>query len=176
MEPFSLAMVAASALPQVFGFIFDRLGVALDRRTQSQVDDPACPVLATPPSPLHLQPEQLTEERTRRMEGAARELAVYQRNPDLIQPEDDVLIRTLSQVRDDLEVVYGQRFTFIGEQRPKSGVRINQEMDEVEQDAVARALKARNVTDKAAVDIDQRAKVVRRGGTLTGLEVDGTLG
>ncbi|MEU4199201.1 hypothetical protein AB0F64_04500 [Streptomyces sp. NPDC026294] len=120
--------------------------------------------------------QELTEERVRRLESAARELAVYQRNPDLIRLEDEVLVQTLSQVREDLEVVYGQRFTFVGEQRPTAGVRVVQRMDEVGQDAVARAIRARNVTDKASVDIDQHIKTVHQGGEATGLEVDGTLG
>lgn len=169
-------MVATSALPQAFGFLFGRLGAALDRRAQPQEQEPTCPALVAAPTPFRLRPEELTEERLRRLEGAARELAVYRRNPNLIRLEDDVLVQTLSQVREDLEIVYGQRFTFVGEQRPAAGVRVIQRMDEVEQDAVARAVRARNVTDKASVDIDQRTKTVHRGGEVTGLEVDGTLG
>ncbi|WP_405748773.1 hypothetical protein OG232_02485 [Streptomyces sp. NBC_01411] len=168
--------MATTALPQIFGFLFGRLGMALDRRAESREGESACAALVEPPASLPRNAEALTEERLNRLACSARELAVYQRNPNLIQLDDKSLVRTLSLVRDDLEVVYGQRFTFEGERRPAAGVRIVQRVDEVEQDAVARGARAQRVTDKAAVEIDQFTKIVRAGGELTGLDIEGTLG
>ncbi|WP_018547278.1 hypothetical protein [Streptomyces sp. LaPpAH-108] len=175
-DQLSLATVATTALPQIFGFLFGRLGEALDRRAESREEEEFRPALAEPPAPYVLRPEALTGERVARLSGAERELDVYRRNPGLIRPEDANLVRTLSQVRDDLEAVYGQRFTFAGERRPAAGVRVVQRVDEVEANAVARGVTARRVTDRAAVDIEQTTRTVRPGGELTGLDVDGTLG
>ncbi|MGV9340328.1 hypothetical protein [Streptomyces sp. NPDC003688] len=175
-DQLSLATVATTALPQIFGFLFGRLGEALDRRAECRAEDEFCPALAEPPAPYVLRPEALTGDRLARLSRAKGELTVYWRNPDLIRPEDENLVRMLSQVRNDLEAVYGQRFTFSGERRPAAGVRIVQRVDEVEADAVARGVKARHVTDRAAVDIEQTTRTVRPGGELTGLDVDGTLG
>ncbi|WP_406467930.1 hypothetical protein OH738_09935 [Streptomyces hirsutus] len=175
-DQFTLATVTATALPQIFGFLFGRLEAALDRRAEPREEEASCPALVEPPAPFSLRSETLTEERLDRLTGALHELAVYQRNPNLIQVDDEALVRTLSQVRDDLEVVYGQRFTFVGERRPTAGVRVVQRIDEVEQGAVARGARAQRVTERAAVDIDQFTRVVRSGGEVTGLDVEGTLG
>ena len=45
----------------------------------------------------------------------------YRRNPDEATTEDSLLLQTLSDLRGALEDIYGQRFTFQGEQRAESG-------------------------------------------------------
>ncbi|MEW2131733.1 hypothetical protein [Streptomyces sp. NPDC005435] len=175
-DQLSLATVATTALPQIFGFLFGRLGEALDRCAESRADGEFRPALAEPPAPYVLHPGALTEDRLARLTRAEQELSRYRRDPDLIRPEDANLLRTLSQVRDDLEVVYAQRFTFAGERRPAPGVRVVQRLDDIEANAVAQGVKARHVTDRAAVDIEQTARTVRPGGEVTGLHVEGTLG
>ncbi|MET8810531.1 hypothetical protein ABZW47_00875 [Streptomyces sp. NPDC004549] len=56
------------------------------------------------------------------------------------------------------------------------GEALDRRVDEVGADAVARGVKARHVSDRAAVDIEQTARTVRPGGELTGLDVGDTLG
>ncbi|MGV9426134.1 hypothetical protein ACWDO7_17830 [Streptomyces sp. NPDC003656] len=175
-DQLSLATVATTALPQVFGFLFGRLGEALDRRAESREEEEFRSALAEPPAPYVLHQDALTGDRVARLGFAERELDAYRHNPDLIRPADAHLLRTLSQVRDDLEAVYGQRFTFAGERRPGAGVRVVQRVDEVGANAVARGVKARHVSDRATVDIEQTARTVRPGGELTGLDVGDTLG
>lgn len=179
-DQLSLATVATSAIPQIFTFLFGRLGAVLDRRgkndTDASVDSTASPVLAEPSAPLHIRDEEMTEERIRRLEAVARELAVYHRNPALIRVDDEHLLNTMSELRDDLETIYGQSLSFVGERRSTPGVRVRQSVDEVEADGVARAVKVGRVTAEASADIEQRTKVVRQGGELTALEIDGTLG
>ncbi|ATL27357.1 hypothetical protein KY5_2339 [Streptomyces formicae] len=82
----------------------------------------------------------------------------------------------MSALRDDLETIYGQSLSFVGERRSAPGVRVRQSVDEVEADGVARAVKVGRVTAEASADIEQQTKVVRQGGELTALEIDGTLG
>ncbi|MFD7713746.1 hypothetical protein [Streptomyces sp. NPDC059786] len=167
-------------MPQIFAFLFGRLGAVLDRRGGNDADAPidstASPVLAEPSASLRIRDEELTEERIRRLEAVARELAVYHRNPALIRADDEHLLHAMSELRDDLETVYGQSLSFVGERRYAPGVRVRQSVDEVEADGVARAVKVGRVTAEASADIEQRSKVVREGGELTALEIDGTLG
>ncbi|MFF7189828.1 hypothetical protein ACFZAR_32400 [Streptomyces sp. NPDC008222] len=179
-DQLSLATVATSAMPQVFAFLFGRLGAVLDRRsgndTATSTEPATCPVLVGPEAPLLIHGEELTEQRIRRLEAVARELAVYHRNPALIRHDDEHLLQAMSELRDDLEAVYGQPLSFMGEQRSAPGVRVRQLLDEVEADGVARAVKVGRVTAAASADIEQRTKVVRQGGEVTALEIDGTLG
>ncbi|MBB4791485.1 hypothetical protein [Streptomyces nodosus] len=179
-DQLSLATVATSAIPQIFAFLFGRLGAVLDRRGGNNADAPfdstASPVLTEPSASLRIRDEELTEERIRRLETMARELAVYHRNPALIRADDEHLLLAMSALRDDLETIYGQSLSFVGERRSAPGVRVRQSVDEVEADGVARAVRVGRVTADASADIEQRTKVVRRGGELTALEIDGTLG
>ncbi|TGN76722.1 hypothetical protein E5083_16215 [Streptomyces bauhiniae] len=175
-DQLSLATVAGTTLPQVFGFLFGRLEAVLDRRAQSRAEEEFRTALADPPATFTLQTEALTEVRLARLASASRELAAYRRNPDLIRLDNEALVRTLSEVRDDLETIYDQRFTFAGERRPTAGVRVVQHVDKVKQDALVRALRARRVTEKASVDVQQTARTVLHGGELTALDIEGTLG
>ena len=178
-DELSLATVATSAMPHIFTFLFGRLGAVLDRRSGNNTDisteSETYPILVEP-APLLIHDEELTEQRIRRLEAVARELAVYRRNPALIRLDDEHLLQAMSELRDDLEAIYGQPLSFVGERRSAPGVRVRQTVDEVEADGVARAVRVARVTAQASADIDQRTKVVRQGGELTALEIDGTLG
>lgn len=163
-------------MPQIFTFLFGRLGAVLDRRSGNDTDTSTCPVLVEPEAPLLIHNEEMTEGRIRRLEAVARELAVYRRNPALIRVDDEHLLQSMSELRDDLEAIYGQRLSFTGERRSAPGVRVRQSVDEVEADGVARAVRVGRMTAEASADIEQRTKIVRQGGEVTALEIDGTLG
>ncbi|MET7696408.1 hypothetical protein [Streptomyces sp. NPDC005485] len=167
-------------MPQIFTFLFGRLGAVLDRRsgnvTTAAPEPTTCPVLVEPEAHLVIHDKELTEQRIRRLEAVARELAVYHRNPALIRLDDEHLLQAMSELRDDLEAIYGQPLSFMGERRSMPGVTVRQSVDEIEADGVARAVRAGRVTAEVSADIEQRAKVIRRGGEVTALEIDGTLG
>ncbi|GGQ63733.1 hypothetical protein GCM10010195_19210 [Kitasatospora griseola] len=177
-DALSLSVLTASALTQGFGFLYGRLNGALDRRSHQSSDDledqSGTEVLAEVPVSLHIQPPALTSGRTHRLELARRAMEPYARDPALIDPADPALLQIMAQLRNDLEAVYGQRFTFRGENRPRPGVRVVHQVDHVE--GTARAVKAKGISSSATVDIDYRVGKVWAGGESTALEIDGTIG
>ncbi|MEU3620410.1 hypothetical protein ABZ725_50345 [Streptomyces sp. NPDC006872] len=121
-----LSMIATSALPAAFTFLFQRLDVALDRwrsgiepEAEREPDVPA-ELVGGLQLPLRIDTGRLADQAPA-LEILALAMAAYGQQPSLITGDNTKLLETLARVRTALEDVYGQRFTFQGETRGKSG-------------------------------------------------------
>lgn len=101
------------------------------------------------------------------------QLGLYVGHESDFDLHDAELADQAGQLRALLEAAYGQRFTFRGEQRDPTGTRVSvtQVIDDVSGDVVGMNA---DVAPGASADIHQQAKVVQRGGSMTGY--DGTVG
>ncbi|MEU0102831.1 hypothetical protein [Streptomyces sp. NPDC006267] len=175
-DAFTFPVLAASALTQAFGFLYARAGAVLDRRSLRREEagpgglEAAPAVVVGEPGPPVFDAVALTPERVQRIESLLGVLGVYHDHRELIRSDDDRLRHSLGGLRAALEEVEGQRLTFTGEDRPASGVRIEQVLDEVH--GRAAALKVRRVADSADVSVRQRAGTVREGAEIIGAEID----
>ncbi|GAA3812079.1 hypothetical protein GCM10022206_58270 [Streptomyces chiangmaiensis] len=180
MDPVSLAILGAS-LPSALTFLFDRANKVLDeratRRRSADGDEAIQPTPDVVQAPGLLQGElaPLTadpgavEERQAELAGIVGLLSPYARNPDLIDENDPELPTLVGRLRGLLEEVYGQRITFVGEDREPSGgaVRVNQVIDEHSGNltGIGRISKE---TSKA-VEVDQRIGRTQSGSEVTGV-------
>lgn len=173
VDPISFPFLAGAALTGAVNFLYNRLGAVLDRRHgKIAADTPEVIEGHTTPVQLHL--DALDEGEMARLEQLAQQLRIYQEHPEILREDDQNLRRLLGEVRKDLEAIYGLPLRFDGEENAEPGIRIIQESEEVE--GVQRAIKARAVSPNAQIATDQRARVIRRGGEQTGLEIEGTIG
>ncbi|MER7728901.1 MULTISPECIES: hypothetical protein [unclassified Streptomyces] len=175
-DAFTFPVLAVSALTQAFGFLYGRAGAVLDRRATRREGTAAGELDAVPavvvgiPGPPAFDAAALTPERVQRIESLLEVLGVYDDHRDLIRADDERLRRSLGGLRAVLEEVEGQRLTFTGENRPASGVRIEQVLDDVH--GRAAALKVRRVAASADVSVRQRAGTVHEGAEIVGAEID----
>jgi hypothetical protein len=169
-DPSGLSMVVSSALPATFTFLYQRLDALLSRhrtdtgtaRTEVVPEIPAV-LVGDLALPLCSDEDRV---RTRLAELRAYELglAQYHRNPSLITRDDQLLLQTLSELRDALEDIYGQRFTFEGEPREQSGPFSEQRHGKVAGEVVG--IEATNaihgpVTSKITTDsVEQGGRVI----------------
>ncbi|WP_457032488.1 hypothetical protein [Kitasatospora sp. P5_F3] len=170
-------MLAASALTQAIGFLYHRAEIVLDRRAarrgtgEAGPAEPVPDVLAGDPGhALDFDPDRVTADLADRLRSLLDALGMYAEHEQLIDSQDERLQRTLGRLRALLEEVYGRRITFVGEDRPMSGMRIVNRAGDVH--GVSRALKARRVSSLANVDVEHTAQVVRRGAEMTSVEID----
>ncbi|MFE3519390.1 hypothetical protein [Streptomyces sp. NPDC059166] len=175
-DAFTFPVLAVSALTQAFGFLYGRAGAVLDRRALLREEvgpgelEPTPAVVVGTPGPPAFDASALTSERLQRIESLLGVLGVYDDHRELIRADDERLRHSLGGLRAVLEEVEGQRLTFAGENRPASGVRIEQVLDDVH--GRAAALKVRRVAESADVSVRQRAGTVREGAEIIGAEID----
>lgn len=169
----SLASIAQSALPAAFTFLFQQVEAFLARRRGQGEGSAEAVTVQVPPElvgelslPLKVDDAQLAAKLG---ELGAYKLALtrYREDPSLVASTDTVLMEMLSQVRDALEAIHGQHFTFAGEQRPHSGPFVGGSYKEVEGELTGmRADRA--IRGDAAVKLD--VGVIRAGGKVIGME------
>ncbi|ALV32234.1 hypothetical protein [Streptomyces sp. CdTB01] len=96
-------------------------------------------------------------------------LSPYAQGQVDIEPADDELREHISRMRDVLEVVYGRRFTFRGEERDATGtsVHVNQVLGEVGGRVVGVDAE---VAEGGTVDVEQSAVRVDGRGSVTGFQ------
>lgn len=170
-DVFTFPVLAASALTQAFGFLYRRAEVLLDRRRGSAAEPELVPaIVAGDPGPQEAGADALTPQRLEQLEGLVEVLGVYGDHQHLVSPEDERLRRNLGRLRGLLEEIYGRRITFEGEDRPRSGTRIVQNLGDVH--GTAHALKVQRIGRGAVVDVEQKAEVIHPGGSVTAAEID----
>ncbi|MEU3072701.1 hypothetical protein [Streptomyces laurentii] len=175
-EVFDFPVLAVSALTQAFGFLYGRAAAVLDRRaarregSEHGEPEPVPAVVVGDPGPLTFDDSALTPERIQRLEMLTEILGTYNEHRELIRADDGRLMGNLGGLRSTLEAIEGRRLTFHGESRPTSGVRIEQELDDVHGSATA--LKARRVAGTADVGIHQKVKTVHPGSEIVGAEIE----
>lgn len=170
MEPFSVAALGALAVTEGIKFLYGQAAEVLKRwraRKAGREEDAQAPIPVldedllegklTPPKVDFDALERLHED----VKSLARVLSNYASELDEPDPSDEELATTADSLRRALEVVYGQRITFKGEQREPSGPVV-----------IGRADVDKVVGDVAGV----RAGLVKSGrveGTLKAKEVTG---
>ncbi|CAM5448193.1 hypothetical protein GCM10010329_34720 [Streptomyces spiroverticillatus] len=101
-----------------------------------------------------------------RLTGA---LSPYAQGLAEIDPNDEELALLAGELRSLIEAVYGQRFTFRGETRERTGsqVSVTQVLGEVGGSVTGAEAE---VAHGARLDVDQRATEVKPDGTVTGFK------
>jgi hypothetical protein len=167
-----LSMVASSALPATFAFLYQRLNGLLDRRRSGRPAEPD-QLSEVPPQlvgtlslPLVADPDLLAG-RSDALEALALGMAYYQRDPSLVTSSDELLLQTLGRVRQALEEIYGQRFTFEGETRAASGPISELCIETVVGNVVAMEAEE---TISGAVTARVHSATVEAGATVTGMK------
>ncbi|MBV2151273.1 hypothetical protein [Kitasatospora sp. SUK 42] len=164
-------LVAGSALPAMFTFFFQRLDSLLTRHRSGRASEPE-PLPEVPPElvgtlhlPLVADPVRL-RGRIEVLEALALALTHYQRSPASVTGSDQVLLQTLGRARAALEDIYGQRFTFDGEERQASGP-----LSEHRYTRVAGEVVAMEAQERITGDVEARvtAETVERGGRVVGM-------
>ncbi len=165
-------MVASSALPATFTFLYQRLDAALSRRRSGRTAEPEvepdvpAQLVGELELPLRVDSDRL-EARLAALEALALGMAHYQRDPAQLTAEDPLLMQTLGRVREALEDIYGQRFTFQGERRAQSGPLSEQLYDTVAGEVTG--MEAQDAILGSATSTI-RARHVQPGGKIVGMK------
>lgn len=166
------SMIATSALPAAFTFLFQRLDAALERRLPGQATaeegEPRIPaeLVGDLELPLRIDARRL-EDQAPLLEALALAMAAYRQQPGLITHDNRGLLDTLGRTRAALEDLYGQRFTFEGETRAKSGPATHHEYDTVAGEVTG--LEATEAI-RGSVASTISATSVERGGRVVGMK------
>jgi hypothetical protein len=133
-----LALIAQSALPAAFTFLFQQVDALLTRRRGHGDGEQEAAAVEVPAGlvgelslPLTVDEGQLTA-RLGELKVSKLALARYREDPSLVSSGDTTLMEMLSSVREALEAIHGQHFTFPGEQRPGSGPFVGGTYQEIE--------------------------------------------
>jgi len=168
-EFLDLAALTGPAFAQTVGFLYGRLANVLDRRRQSQTEVIATPaVLEGELGPLVIS-EPVVEHHRAELEGLLERIGVAQANLRSVNRRDDGLATDLERLRDLLEQIYGQHITLSGEDRPSSGVRVDQRARTVRGQMVG--LDADEATTNARVDVTQNIGEVSSSGSVIGARI-----
>ncbi|MHC5263255.1 hypothetical protein ACYSUO_35695 [Streptomyces sp. UC4497] len=171
-DPLDLSMVVSSALPATFTFLYERLNVALQRRRSDREAGPdAAPdipdvLVGDLALPLRIDSDRLTSHAPV-LEALALAMAPYERDRTMIVSDEVAVRQILGRVRDVLENIYGQRFTFQGETRARSGPFSEQHYDVVAGEVTG--MEAQQAIRGSATSTI-RAKSVEPGGRVVGMK------
>jgi hypothetical protein len=136
IEPISLGAIGAFALTEGVKFLYAQAGELLKhwREHKDQPQQGPGPELRAPADLIEgaVNPSLPNLERLERLEGEIRELrrsvADYADGVEEVDPGDVALLKRLDELRQTIEVVYGQRITFKGETREPSGPLVENEV------------------------------------------------
>lgn len=181
MDPVTLALVGGAVAPAVT-FLMDRANRVLDERAARRRQAPDSGSLQQTPevvnapgvlqgelAPLAADPE-IVEARQAELAAVVGQLSPYTRDPQLIDDQDQELLTLAGRLREILEEVYGQRITFVGEDREATGssVRIRQVADVHEGDMTGVGKIHRDYSKN--VDVDQRVGRTVEGSRVVGVD------
>jgi hypothetical protein len=130
IEPISLGAVGVFALTQAIKFLHAEAGELLKHRRESKDgarQEGAEPELRPPADIIEraVYPARPNAERLARLEAKLRErrrsIADYADDVDAVDPSNVALLEHVDELRRLIEVIYGQRITFKGEDREPSG-------------------------------------------------------
>jgi hypothetical protein len=83
-------------------------------------------------------------------------------------PDDAKLLAALSRLRANLEVLFGQHFTFEGEDRPKSGSRVRIRQDATDVHENSKVIAVQTDTDNLDIEVEQKAENITGGSQVIG--------
>jgi hypothetical protein len=170
VDPLSFPVLAGAALSQAFGFLFGRLAHVLDSRdekTEDETEQLEVPPVVSGELGLVTAAPAVVEAHLPEIQELVGTISVYDRNPDRLDGQDAALRAALARSRSLLEQIYGKHITFDGEQRPVSGVRVEQRMKVVTSEVtgvMGNRIRSADVTQ----DVDE----VRPGGSIIGVHGD----
>lgn len=173
VDPISFPVLTGAALTGAITFLYNRLAAVLDRRAAARESGDQVDNVEGISEPFIIHHEQLTEARLHRLERNAGALQVYRTHPELLRGDDDGLRQALGELRNDLEAIYGLSFSFGNENRRGAGLQVIQVSEEIE--GTQRGIRAKSLSDTAQVHVDQRTKIIRPSGEMTGIEIDGPI-
>lgn len=176
MDPLAFPVLAGSALTQGFGFLYSQLQTLLERR-RAQRDDQQPPAAALVDSPAvligRLQPLQVNR---RVLAEKADELTLLDRllshyaDQEELDGRDPQLRTLLGQLRATLERIYGQHLTFQGEDRPVTGLRIDQRVEDSYGYVIG--LEVGEASSGVRADISHEVRTVHPGSTVVGARIE----
>lgn len=168
-DPLSFPVLAGSALTQAFGFLYSRLGILLDSRKSGARDQHkgivTAPVLLGQLDTSAIDSIALAEHEAQ-LRTLADALSIYDTNPGLIETGNAALMRIMSNLRETLETIYGQRISFRGERAASYEIRIDQEVRKIAGEIVG--LESRSDRADGTHTIIQKADEIAKGGRMTG--------
>ncbi|MGC4755907.1 hypothetical protein [Micromonospora trifolii] len=170
MDPAVIAALAGPALAATIDFVSSRINAALDRRP-AEIDDNEKNFVAGYVGPVALDESLLTSDRIARMRQVAETLSIYRDHPGIARGDDERLVRAITRAFADLAEVYGMEFRL---RRASNGVSVIQNVDHIGQSVTG--IKAAGIGKDADVTLIQSAGRVDKGGSLVGLEIEGTIG
>ena len=184
-DPITLSALGAVALTEGIKFLYSQAGEVLKRwkeRKDKTAETTSQPT-QTVPAELKLPPvferqlsaPQIHFEAVERLAEQLRELrkdlSDYADGIETVDVTDENLLRRIDELRQILEGVYQQRFTFKGEQRPQSGPIVKGELDVNKIAGYAAAVRAGVITD-GEVSGKVKAQYVESTGEIVGVDVD----
>ena len=170
----AIPVLAGAALAQGVTFLYGQATEVLHIRREGKAAERATlPVPAAfEPLGAELAPD-LAELDARAGELAA-VLAIADhyatRTAEGLDGADPVLRACFGSLREVLEAVYGTRFTFVGESRPRP--RVLQVVDDVRAPTTGVKGRGPGADMRISSDVEQRVQTVHPGGELTGIDID----
>ncbi|MFF8711799.1 hypothetical protein ACF07T_10190 [Streptomyces sp. NPDC015184] len=189
MEPITLAVLSSVVLTEGVRFLYEQAGELLQRRRDRDGADDAEGVGAGDPVtldvtgpglfPATVEPVRADTEVVQRFRADLtafwQVLAPYANGITDIDPEDRTLLETADAVRNILEAVYGRRLTFAGETRTERELAVSGRVRAEEIAGDVAGVRARGV-NSGRVEGSVVAGTVARGGTVSGVEIQGDIG
>ncbi|MET8550165.1 hypothetical protein [Micromonospora zamorensis] len=169
-EALVLSTLTGAALTQGVAFIYRQLEnlVKNKRNARTVTGVEAEAVLAGSLRPARVDPESY-EQRQQEIDLLYGILTSYLKNA-YVREGDVHLQYLLGSVRRVLEDVYKQRITFVGEDRPPSGVNVEQEIEDVHSSVIG--VEARRVASNVPVDVRQKLGTVHEDAPVVGAKID----
>jgi hypothetical protein len=178
-DPVTLTVLGAFAATEGIKFLYGQASEVLktwrERRKAATADELVVPVVATEvldgePTGASVDAE-LVEREQKAFIQLAGSLSPYAQGLAEIDLTDEELAEQAGRLRALLEAAYGQRFTFRGEQRDRTGTRVSvrQVLGEVAGTAVG--VEA-DIAAGAEISVEQQADKVTKEGSVTGFKGD----
>jgi hypothetical protein len=179
-DPLSLAALGAAALTEGIKFLYGQAVELLKRRrekkTTSERETPKEITLPAAAFQGSLRPVVVNADVLERIEGDMKELAKglspYASDLEEADPGNHSVLEQLDALRLAIEAVYGQRISFIGENRgPSGGTVVIGEVEVGRVQGRIAAVRARQIAG-GNVRGEAKAEVVEQGGELYGIDAD----
>lgn len=178
MDPLTLA-AGTLALTEGIKFVFEQARDLIkrwhdkrDRRDETAIEVPAT---TSPALDAELQPATIEQEfvAEHQQDLAALRSRLTPYAEDGLEPDrnDRELLAAVDALRRLLEVGYGQRITFRGEDRPQTGIRIDSRVEAADVEGYVAAVRAGNLAPGTRVKAETVVRDVKPGGSAIGVDL-----
>ncbi|HKS48960.1 MAG TPA: hypothetical protein VJT49_28405 [Amycolatopsis sp.] len=173
-DPLTLGAVGAVALTEGIKFLYDQARELLKQWREKRVKitlQAAAPEGLDAPLAEAEVPETVVAQHAETLSELRRSLIEYADEGVVPDPNDPKLLESVDALRRLLEVAYGQRITFRGETRERTGSRVDVSVEADVVEGYVAALRARGVLPDD-VRADLKVKRVAAGGQAVGVDID----